>query len=612
MNSVPPERPDDDATAVRPAVPPSGQPADEPTAGRAAVADRTAAPRARPGRAGRVVLGVLGSLAALVVLLYVVGYLLAGDRLPRNAVVSGVPLGGLTPAEARQTLAEELGPRTSEPVELTAGTRTAAVVPADAGIAVDYGRSVRAAGGGRSLDPRQILRVLTGGSSTRAAVLVDEDRLSTAIAGVAAEVDTEPVDAVLVYEDREYLVREAADGVRLQQEDAATTLVEGFLGEGRPLDLPAAQAAPGVTTEEAEQVRTGYAQPAVSGPVTVQAGGAGSFRVTAAMIGAALTFQARDGSLVPSLDQGKLRRAADDAVAEVELEKPRDATVRLVDGRPEVVPAVDGTTVSAQALAEAVEPVLTEQGRQRTATVELGGRKAKVTTADAERLGVKEVTGEFTTHYPYAEYRNVNIGRAAELINGTVLEPGETFSLNEVVGERTRANGFTEGFIISGGKFRRELGGGVSQSATTTYNAMFFAGLKDVEHQPHTLYIDRYPPGREATVAWPDLDLKFTNDTRYGVLVQASTVKATGSRRGSITVRMWSTKTWDRVESTTPARSNFTSGRDVVDTSDSCEPQSPAQGFDVSYARLFYRDGDVVKRQNFSWRYGPTDQIRCG
>jgi len=277
-----------------------------------------------------------------------------------------------------------------------------------------------------------------------------------------------------------------------------------------------------------------------------------------------------------------------------------------------VVPAVDGTRVEAQALARAVEPVLTLKGDERTADVELTGAKAAFSTEDAERLGITEVTGQFTTYFPYAEYRNVNIGRAAKLINGTLLKPGETFSLNGVVGERTKANGFTEGFIINGGKFQRELGGGVSQSATTTYNAMFFAGLKDVEHQPHTLYIDRYPPGREATVAWPDLDLKFQNDTRYGVLVQASTVRSTPGRRGSITVRMWSTKTYDKVESSALAKSNFTSGRDLVDTSSSCEPQAPAQGFDVRYSRLFYRGGEVVKRERFSWRYGPTDRIRCG
>ena len=94
------------------------------------------------------------------------------------------------------------------------------------------------------------------------------------------------------------------------------------------------------------------------------------------------------------------------------------------------------------------------------------------------KLGIPEEVSEFTTYYPHADYRNVNIGRAAELIDGTVLEPGETFSLNDTVGERTRANGFTEGFVISDGVFAEELGGGVCQVATTTFNAAFFAGLR--------------------------------------------------------------------------------------------------------------------------------------
>ena len=132
----------------------------------------------------------------------------------------------------------------------------------------------------------------------------------------------------------------------------------------------------------------------------------------------------------------------------------------------------------------------------------------------------------------------------------------------------------------------------MSQSATTTFNAMFFAGLKDIQHQPHTLYIDRYPAGREATVAWPSLDLKFQNDTKYGVLVQAFRNSGASSGRGSITVRMWSTKTYDKVDSTTPRRSNFTirpepRGR-LRPTA--CR-ESPVQGFDVSYQRRFYQDG---------------------
>ena len=285
--------------------------------------------------------------------------------------------------------------------------------------------------------------------------------------------------------------------------------------------------------------------------------------------------------------------------------------MRLVNGRPKVIAAVNGTEVTADDLKKAVEPALTKTGSGRTVNVELSGAKAKFSTDAARKLGIRKVTGEFTTYYPYAAYRNTNIGRAAQLINNTLLKPGETFSLNRIVGERTAANGFAEGYIIKGGKFKKELGGGVSQSATTTFNAMFFAGLKDIQHRPHTLYIDRYPAGREATVHWPSLDLKFQNDTKYGVLVQAFRVKGSPGRKGSITVRMWSTKTYDRVVATHPVRSNFTTGRDIKDDSANCEPQSPVPGFDVSFFRLFYDSGEVVKRERFFWRYAPTDRVRC-
>lgn len=553
----------------------------------------------------------VGAGIAFVAALYLLAHLVAGDRLPRDAVISGVPVGGLGAAQAEDVLAAQLGPRTADPRPVVAAGRSLSVVPATAGLGVDYAASVREAGGAGRWSPRGIVQVLvTGGGPTAAVTTVDRGRLDAALATVARGVDREPVDAGLSYRSGAFRTVKARSGVELQRPAAAEALVADWLGAD-PVMLPVETARPVVTTAEAEEVRRAVAEPALSGPIRVRAGDGGRFSVTPAMIGSALRFVPRDGTLAPTLDANELRAAADASVRNVVSSKPRDATVRLVGGRPKVIPAVEGAEVSAKALAAAVEPVLTKKGSDRTATLELSGARASFSTADAEALGITEVTGEFTTYFPYAEYRNVNIGRAAELINGTVVKPGQTFSLNKVVGERTKANGFTEGFIISGGKFKRELGGGVSQSATTTYNAMFFAGLRDVEHQPHTLYIDRYPPGREATVAWPDLDLKFGNDTRYGVLVQAEVTAATPAQRGSITVTMWSTKTWDKVTSTTPAKSNFTTGRDLVDTSASCEPQVPAQGFDVSYSRLFYRDGEVAKRQNFSWRYGPTDRIRC-
>jgi vancomycin resistance protein YoaR len=541
---------------------------------------------------------------------YLVGYLLAGDKLPRNAQINGIAVGGLSRAAAVDKLSTELGPRAAEPINVTVDGQTSDVQPAAAGLTVDYQASVQAAGSGRSFDPRTIFRVLVGGGATSAVIVVDQAKLDVAVQGLAATFDQPAADATLTYAGTDVKQTPAEAGITVQQAAAATVIEESFLSSSA-VPLPADVVQAEITDEEADQVADSYAKPAVSAPVKVKVGEAGTFKVSPAMIAAALTFVPENGTLAPNLDAAKLRESADDAVKRVELTEPKDAAVRLVNGKPKVIAAVNGTEVAADELKKAVEPALTQSGAGRTVSVELTGAKAKFSTADAKKLGVKQVTGEFTTYFPYLPYRNINIGRAAELINGTLLKPGDTFSLNGIVGERTAANGFTEGIIIQGGKFKKELGGGVSQSATTTFNAMFFAGLKDIQHQPHTLYIDRYPAGREATVAWPSLDLKFQNDTKYGVLVQAYIVKGTPSRQGSITVKMWSTKTYDKVTSSALARSNFTTGRDIEDDSADCEPMSPVQGFTVKYQRLFSNDGKVVKRENFAWTYAPTDRVRC-
>ena len=152
-----------------------------------------------------------------------------------------------------------------------------------------------------------------------------------------------------------------------------------------------------------------------------------------------------------------------------------------------------------------------------------------------------------------------------------MLKPGETFSLNDTVGERTEENGFTTGFVIQNGIFKEDLGGGVSQMATTTFNASFFAGLEDVEHKPHSVYIDRYPVGREATVAWGAVDLRFTNNTPYGVLIDAVVIPSAGRSQGTVTVTMYSTKYWD-ITTSTGERYNFTSPGTQTMSGPDCVP----------------------------------------
>jgi vancomycin resistance protein YoaR len=259
----------------------------------------------------------------------------------------------------------------------------------------------------------------------------------------------------------------------------------------------------------------------------------------------------------------------------------------------------------------AILSLLPKPADQRKASVGLAKSKAKVTTEAAQALGIKEVMGQFTTHFPHATYRNVNIGTAARRINGTLLKPDETFSLNKIVGERTRENGFTDGNIISGGKFVLDLGGGVSQSATTTFNAAFFAGLKDVEHKAHSVYISRYPVGREATVAWPSVDLKFLNDSGHGILVQTIFTASTPGKQGSLTVKIWGTKVWD-ITAGASAKSNPRSPGLVYNTAADCRPQAPTGGFDITIFRYFAKNGQRVKTESFTTKYNAADDIRCG
>jgi vancomycin resistance protein YoaR len=184
--------------------------------------------------------------------------------------------------------------------------------------------------------------------------------------------------------------------------------------------------------------------------------------------------------------------------------------------------------------------------------------------------------------------------------------PGQTWSLNGVVGERTAANGFARGTIIKEGRFAKDYGGGTSQVATTTFNAAFFAGLKIVEHKPHSFYIGRYPEGREATVAWGATDLKILNDSGHAVYIDTSYTRST------VTVTMWGTPKW-KISTTKSSRYGVKGFTTVYDTSDTCEEQDPMVGFQVDVWRIF-KDltGREVKREKFHTNYNPADEIICG
>ena len=153
----------------------------------------------------------------------------------------------------------------------------------------------------------------------------------------------------------------------------------------------------------------------------------------------------------------------------------------------------------------------------------------------AEALQITEVVGEFTTNFRAGQSRVTNIARIAELTRGAIIAPGEQFSVNGYVGPRTLAKGFVKAGVIQYGVFEEAVGGGISQYATTLFNAAFFAGLDFIDYQSHSIYISRYPYGREATVSHPAPDLVVENNSPYGVMLWPTTTAS------SVTVKLYST-----------------------------------------------------------------------
>jgi len=278
-----------------------------------------------------------------------------------------------------------------------------------------------------------------------------------------------------------------------------------------------------------------------------------------------------------------------------------------VNGGPQINPAQDGLTVDWAATDNALAPAL---HADRVLTVVYTRAAPGVTTEAVQAYGINEVIGEFTTG-GFAGDSGQNIKRVAEEVQGAIVHSGETFSLNGYTGKRGIEEGYVEAGIISDGVAGRAVGGGISQFATTLFNASYFAGMDDVEHQAHSYYISRYPPGREATVFEnPDgssvIDLQFANSYPTAILIQTEWTSS------DITVRIWGTKTVE-VESIAGDRYDFTAPPSkTIPYGQSCSASSGTQGFSIDVTRVI-RDlaAAEVSRVTTTTVYNGQVRVTC-
>lgn len=539
---------------------------------------------------------------------YVLVAWLTGRVMPQDATIAGVDVGGMSAEDARGTLDRELGDRAAQPLVLTAGDQEATLEPSEAGLALDSAASVERAIG-FTVDPRIVWDRITGSHDLDPVIAVDDAAFDPVAAQTAEDLSTEPSDASLAFDDEGAAqVTEGADGQVVTADSMREAIGAQWLRSDDAIALEPDAVEPDITTAEAEQAKTDIADPAVSGDVVLSAKGEdgaddGELTVSPEVISSTLAFEPKDSALAPVFDPKKLREEVLDDNEDVG-ERAKDASYEIRDGKPVVVPAEDGVGVDEEKLAEVVATAMVAD--DRSGEVDLTVEKPEFTTEDAEKADVSAVISEFSTSYSSSPNRDTNLRVASDKVSGTVLKPGEQFSLNDTLGQRTAANGYKPAGVISGGQMKEDFGGGVSQVSTTLFNAAYFAGFQLDEHRAHSRYISRYPEGRETTLDWRSIDLKFTNTSDTPVVLD---MYLSG---GQVHARVFGVKTVD-VESSSSDRFAFTSPSTIRESGSQCKPQSPKQGWSITIKRTIRKhgSGEVVDRDQFTTVYRPVNKVVC-
>ncbi len=553
------------------------------------------------GQPSRTPKALIGIGVGIVVLagLYTGAQWLYADRVPTGTQVAGVDVGGLSRDDAVRELTAGLNARAREPLRITAGTAQTTLDPAAAGLTFDAEATADRLTG-FSFDPGRLWNHMFGGADAQPVVDVDQARLDAAMTGLADTLATDPVDGTVSFADGQPVATPATDGSTVDPDAAAQVLARRWLVEPGPFELATEPVPPAITQEETDAALA-QAQQIVSGPVTVTVGGQNP-ELPPEALAAVASFQPAEGTLKPVFDGDALVTAVLDRTDDL-LAEPEDAHFEFHDGVPVVVGGEPGSTLDAAALAEAVQTAAL--GTERSATVELVERAPENGREALEALGVNEVVASFSTPLTSEPIRTKNLRRGAEMITGDLVKPGEVFSLTEALSPISLANGYFAAGVISNGVHTEGVGGGLSQMATTTFNAAHKAGFEDVHHQPHSVWFKRYPAGREATIYEGSIDMKFRNNTPYGAVLQAWV------DGGELHVQIWSTP-YFTVELIPGTPRNIVPTTPVHKSGPSCEPYPGGEdGFTITNRRVVRHGDEVVIDEEFTWTYRPDNPVVC-
>jgi vancomycin resistance protein YoaR len=510
---------------------------------------------------GRASIAGLACLPVLVFVVFALGF--ARFKLGHSALahvsIAGQPLGGESASAIERKLSERAKGFGKQQVQLELDGKQTRLSAEELGVELAVKESVeRVLSEGRSASGWHNLgayfRSLWSDRALAAASHVDKARFEESLNVVEKRlIDDAPVGGAIEVVGTTPRAVAPRAGRKIARERARSEILQALLA-ARPGTTPnvrlvAERHTPALAPGALEQALS-QAMRVLDGPLSLSAEGRG-LRLEAAELAPLLVSTQVGSELELKFDEAKVAALLE--VRRGELEQPaRDASFEVSErDEVRVVPGSAGRSLRAPELSVALWQAAFAPDRHAALPLREEPLPRR-TTEQAEQMNIRHLVGSFTTRHPCCQARVENIHRIATLLDGLVAAPGETVSVNAIVGPRTQKNGFVLAPGIEDGEMVDTMGGGVSQFATTFFNALFHAGYDIIERQPHSYWFPRYPMGHEATLSWPKPDIIFKNDTAAGLLVKTSFTKTT------ITVKLYGDMGGRRVTSSVSER------RDIV------------------------------------------------
>jgi len=588
----------------------------------------------------QIVAGFLGGLTLFfaILIMWTLGYQLryAGRIFP-GVSVAGVDLSGMTPSDAAVKLNQTLSYPISGKILFRHGEKAWIATPAELGMVFDPSSSARTAyslgrSGGLFGALSGQIRAGGGGIHVPPVILFDQRVAFQYLSQIASQVNQQVVEASLSLEGTNIIAQPGQVGRELKIEATLIYLgaqlqtfsdgeVKLVVQEIQPLVLD--------VSAQADAARQILSQPLTVAIPNATEGDPGPYvynvEVIANMISVQRVQNGDQQGVQVALDPRELRDLLVPVKNQVDR-LPSDAKFIFNDETRQLDLMEDsktGRTMDIEASVKSINDALL-RGEHAASLVINEAQPRVAATATGQELGITElVRAETSYFYGSSAERIQNIEAASAQFHGVLVAPGETFSMGEHLGDVSLDNGFAEALIIYGGRTIKGVGGGVCQVSTTLFRAVFNAGFPIVERTPHAYRVSYYEQtasgavdprlaGLDATVYFPLVDFKFTNDTPYWILME--TYVNVGAR--SLTWKFYSTSdgrsvTWETTGPTNvvPAPAPLFEVNDELGKNQIKQVDWSANGADVVVTRTVWRDGAILFQHDITTHYEPWQAI---